>query len=391
MSSYSRPLPSNIVPLDPKNKVMVRKAAACLCAAFLGNTIVPGAPIMTEAYYGKQFSDQPLDEMEAKDFGLKQFNNWIMNFTLYRELPFGGVFVYVEDDVEADNLEETDVVDVDGAGGGGGGGGGMVEEKSTKKYNPKKCNNKSEKMIVSSVAVCIPPNNNNWDMYSDYQPSVLALAVCPWNCSRVGLPPFSVLCDCCYESAKRLRIMDQADGKKYIYFYSLMIFFCTHHALNEHFNNTYILIFIISCVYILVKLFFFFYQKEKMRQRLMGDQTYWYLHAIGTTPRMQKKGRATALIDALSNLADVDNVAVYIESGSLTNYFFYEKRGFMKLDTIHPYHFSKSCALVRPRKSDRNGGGGSGSGSGSGGGGGEDAATSTRDSSASTGNSKDSF
>ena len=227
MRSYSRPtnyqLPSNIVPLDPKNKIMVRQAAACLCAAFLGNTHVPGAPTMTEAYYGKQFSDQPLDETEAKDFGLKQFNNWLMNFTLYRELPFGGVFVYVEDDVEEDDVEETDVEDVDGGGGGGGGGddsgGGMVEEKSTKKYNQKKCNKKNENMIVSSVAVCIPPNNNNWDVYTDCQPSVVTLAVCPWNCSRVGLPPFSVLCDCCccccrYESAHRLRTMDKADGKK---------------------------------------------------------------------------------------------------------------------------------------------------------------------------------
>ena len=121
---------------------------------------------------------------------------------------------------------------------------------------------------------------------------------------------------------------------------------------------------------------------------MVDYQKYWYLHAIGTTPRMQKKGRASALIDVLSHFADLDNVAMYIESGSYTNYLFYEKRGFIKIDTIHPFHFSKSCALLRLPKSKREDDDGGGEGGG-GGGGGEDAATSTTNSDTSTGNSKD--
>ena len=280
MQPYAFPptfqLPPNILLLDPKNTVLVRKAAACLRAAFLGTTLVPGAPFLTETYFGKEFTDQPLDASVAADAGLRRFNSWLMNFTLYRHLPFGGVLVYVED------------VD-DG----------------------------TSEVVVTSVAVCIPPNTNNWDVYSNCQPSVCTLVVCPWNWSRVGLPPFAACCDCdccCYASAKRLRKMDEAD--------------------------------------------------VEMRHRTMADNKYWYLHAIGTTPSMQRRGRASALVDALSRLADAENVAMYIESGSPSNYLFYKKRGFTKMETIHPYDFSTSCALLRPPSSEREGGGAGGEGCG---------------------------
>ena len=169
-------LPPNIIQLHPEDTVLVEKAAACLRRAFLGTTQVPGAPIMKEAYYGVKHNDQPLDEISLNDIGLRRFNNWSMNFTLYRNLPFGGVFVYVEDDAANNN------------------------------------NNANHNCtVVSSVAVCIPPNNYEWDTYEIYDPSVLGLVLCPWNCSAVGIPPFSVLLDCCYESASRLKMLEKCD------------------------------------------------------------------------------------------------------------------------------------------------------------------------------------
>jgi hypothetical protein len=254
-------LPPNIIQLNPKDKILIQKAAACLREAFLGSTFTAGAPIMTETYYGKQSVDQPLDESTATDVGLGVFNNWLMNFTLHRNLPFGGVFVYVED---------------------------AIKQKGRRS---------SKNMVVSSVAVSIPPNSLGWDVYKDYEPSVWGLSCCPWNCSSVGLPPPTVLCDCCYGSAERLRAIDKAD--------------------------------------------------VEMRHRVTADKKYWYLHALGTTPRLQKKGKASELVRVLSHLADLENVPMYVESGSHLNSLFYLKRGFIKKETIHAYPFSTSRALLR--------------------------------------------
>ena len=258
-------LPPNIIQLHPEDTVLVEKAAACLRRAFLGTTQVPGAPIMKEAYYGVKHNDQPLDEISLNDIGLRRFNNWSMNFTLYRNLPFGGVFVYVEDDAANNN------------------------------------NNANHNCtVVSSVAVCIPSNNYEWDTYGNYDPSVLGLVLCPWNCSAVGIPPFSVLLDCCYESASRLKMLEKCD--------------------------------------------------LEMRHRVMLNKKYWYLHALGTSPEMQRKGRASALVDVVCRLADIDGVATYIESGSQNNIQFYIKRHFQKIETIHSSPFSSSTALVRLSK-----------------------------------------
>jgi hypothetical protein len=266
-------LPRNIVQLHPNDTALVKKAAACLGSAFLGNTQVPGAPVMKESYYGKESrDDKPLDEFSSNDVGLRNYCFWLMNFTFYRCLPFGGVFVYVEDTNDDD------------------------EEDTSKRTG-------FQNVFVSSVAVCIPPNNCKWDVYEDYHPSVWGLSLCPWNCSAVGLPPPSVLLSCCYDSAKRLRTIDQAD--------------------------------------------------IEMRHRLMLNKQYWYMHALGTTPKMQKKGRASALVEVLSQLSDTDDAEMYIESGSEKNIQFYINRNFIKMRTITPLPYSTSTALIRLRKNHR--------------------------------------
>jgi hypothetical protein len=85
----------------------------------------------------------------------------------------------------------------------------------------------------------------------------------------------------------------------------------------------------------------------EMRHIVTADKKYWYLHALGTTPRLQKKGKASELVRVLSHLADLENVPMYVESGSHLNSLFYLKRGFIKKETIHAYPFSTSRALLR--------------------------------------------
>jgi len=63
-------------------------------------------------------------------------------------------------------------------------------------------------------------------------------------------------------------------------------------------------------------------------ERVHPAEPHWYLHAVGTAPRMQGKGVATALLEPVLARCDDEGVPAYLESSNERNIPLYARHGF---------------------------------------------------------------
>ena len=84
-------------------------------------------------------------------------------------------------------------------------------------------------------------------------------------------------------------------------------------------------------------------------ERLLNGKKHYYLWGLATNPNVQRKGVGSALLKALIDKADVENMPVYLETHDEKNVAYYERFGFRLIhkDTIPKHGLDIWCMLYQ--------------------------------------------
>jgi len=70
-----------------------------------------------------------------------------------------------------------------------------------------------------------------------------------------------------------------------------------------------------------------------MQERLLQGRAHYYLWGIAVDPVRQRSGAGTALLQAMFNKADGEQMPIYLETHQFANVAYYEQRGFQLIFT----------------------------------------------------------
>jgi GNAT superfamily N-acetyltransferase len=74
---------------------------------------------------------------------------------------------------------------------------------------------------------------------------------------------------------------------------------------------------------------------ERALDEVRPSSPYWYLGVLATRPDRQGEGLATAVMTPVLDRADRDGVDCCLETSTIANRAFYQRRGFTHVTTVH--------------------------------------------------------